>query len=69
VAVLDFDPSTGALSPPVPFRPPGPRRKIGSYTIADPEDVHSVDMMKISVFGTVLKTMKMFEAEDTLGRP
>jgi hypothetical protein len=44
VAVLDFDPSTGALSPPVPFLPPSPRRKISSYSIADPEDVHSVDI-------------------------
>jgi hypothetical protein len=69
VAVLDFDPETGALLPGVPFRPPPPGRVLGRYEIADESDVYAPDFMRVSVFATVLKTMYMFEEEDTLGRP
>ncbi len=68
VAVIDFEPGTGALSPPVPFLPVTRRRKIGRYKILDRADVHAIDMMKVSVFGAVLKTMKMYEEADNLGR-
>jgi hypothetical protein len=68
VAVVDFEPGTGELSPPVRFQPPTNRRKIGRYAVADPDNVHALDMLKVSVFGTVLKTMAMFEEPDNLGR-
>lgn len=68
IAVLDFDPETGALLPGVPFRPPPPRRKLGRYEIADENDLYASDFMRVSVFATVLKTMYMFEEADTLGR-
>jgi hypothetical protein len=68
VAILDFEPGTGQLTPPVRFRPPAKGKLIGTYAIPDPEDLYSVEMIKVSAFGTVLKTMKMFESKDTLGR-
>lgn len=68
VAVLDFDPKDGTLSAPVPFRPPNAVKKIGGYAVKDLDNVHALDVMKVSVFATVLKTMRLFEREDTLGR-
>jgi len=68
VAVVDFEPGSGSLSQPVPFQPPTRGRKVGGYRIKDPDDVHATDMIKVSVFGTVLKTMTMFEEPDNLGR-
>lgn len=68
VAVIDFDPVSGTLTPPVPFCPPEKGRTLGCYRVADPNDVRALDMIKVSVFGTVLKTMKMYEEPDNLGR-
>jgi len=74
VAVLDFDPDTGKLMRPVSFQRPSRRRK-GRYKIANEDnvykptfDVYAPDFIAVSVFGTVLSTMYMFEEEDTLGR-
>ena len=49
--------------------PPSGGRKLGRYPIADEKDIYSAGFMAVSVFGTVLHTMHMFEEEDTLGRP
>ena len=68
VAVLDLDADTGDLHPGAPFRPPGDGPKIGGYDLADEENFEARDFNQVSVFGTVLKTMKMFEEPDTLGR-
>src|SRR5262245_41688855 len=69
VAALDFDPKDGTLSAAVPYRPPHTSgKKIGGYVVANLEDVHALDTMKVSVFATVLKTIRLFEQEDTLGR-
>jgi hypothetical protein len=68
VAVLDLDAETGALHPGARFRPPGVGPKIGGYDLADDKDLEARDFNQVSVFGTVLKTMKMFEEADTLGR-
>ena len=69
VAVLDLDAETGDLLPGASFRPPPPGRVLGGYAIADEDDVYAPDFIQVSVFATVLKTMYMFEEEDTLGRP
>ena len=69
VTVRDIDPATGQVRPGVPFVPPSGGRKLGRYPIADEEEIYSADFMAVSVFGTVLRTMHMFEEEDTLGRP
>jgi hypothetical protein len=72
VAVLDFDPKSGALSSGVRWRP-GPDGKAGSYDIARPllPGDSSVDpsAAAVSVFGAVHKTIQMFEEKDALGRP
>ena len=68
VAVLDFDSETGDLLPGVHFLPPPPGRKLGKYDIKDDTDVRSQDFIQVNVFATALKTMYMFEKEDTLGR-
>src|SRR6266511_562267 len=68
VAVLDFDPESGQLHPGARFAPPRPGRQRGTYEVADPDDIHASGFIQVSVFGTVLRTMYMFEDEDTLGR-
>lgn len=68
VAVLDLDADTGALHPGSRFGPPKPGRKRGTYEIANAEDVRARDFIQVSVFATVLRTLYMFEEEDTLGR-
>ena len=68
VAILNFDPETGALTPGVPFRQPENGEAAG-YVIKNQNDLNSVDFNQVSVFATVLNTMYMFEEPDTLGRP
>ena len=69
VAVRDITPTTGEPPPQVPFLPPSGGRKLGRYQIADEKDIYAADFMAVSAFGTVLRTIHMFEEEDTLGRP
>jgi hypothetical protein len=69
VAVLDLDHVTGELHAGARFRPPGKGRKRGQYVVKDKDDVYGRDFNQVSVFATVLRTMSMFEQEDTLGRP
>ena len=68
VAVQDLDPATGKKRPKVPFMPPSGDRKLGRYQVANEKEIYSADFMAVSVFGTVLRTIHMFEEEDTLGR-
>jgi hypothetical protein len=68
VAVLDFDPTTGALVPGATFLPPNGAGR-GSYRLPNPTDVSRADVVQVSVFGTVFKVLAMFEQRDTLGRP
>jgi hypothetical protein len=68
VAILNFDPETGALLPGVPFRRDVNGKGAG-YVIENPADLNSPDFNQVSVFATILKTIQMFEEADTLGRP
>jgi hypothetical protein len=72
VAILDFDAKTGQIEPPVPFAPPAAPDKPGTYTAARAasESGEPVGRQEgnVSVFGTVLKTLAMFEEPDALGR-
>ncbi len=63
LAVLDFDPKTGALAQGTRFK-----QADGAYDV-DEEAVESPDFLRTNAFATVLKTMYMFEEDDTLGRP
>lgn len=68
VAVLDFDERSGALRPGVKYVPPRAGRKKGEYVIADRGDTTARDLLAVSVFATVWKTMQLFEGKDALGR-
>jgi hypothetical protein len=69
VAVLDFDPATGALIPGARYVPPARDKKLGGYQLAGAGGIYANDFNQVSVFATVLETMAMFEEADALGRP
>jgi hypothetical protein len=73
VAVLDFEPDSGALAPPARFAPPKGRARRGSYDVPHPVSMDDPDVdpvaTAVSVFGAVHKTIEMFEEPDALGRP
>ena len=71
VAILDFDEESGKLLPGVPFVPKG--RVLAHYEISRlPDskkyDINARDFHMVSVLGSILKTMYIFEREDVLGR-
>ena len=68
VAVLDFDPKTGALEPGVSYVLPKKGNVLGHYALPDPLDLNSPAFGQVSVFATVSKTIQMFEHKDVLGR-
>jgi hypothetical protein len=68
LAVLDFDES-GALRPGARFVPPGAGRKLGKYEVPEKDGLYECAFQQVSTFGTVLKTMYLFEERDALGRP
>ena len=63
LAVLDFDAQTGALAQGTRFD-----AAASTYQVS-PDAVESPDFLRTNAFATVLKTMYMFEEDDTLGRP
>jgi len=67
VAVLDFD-ENGDLVRGARFRKPRTDREVGRFRIRNPDDRLSRELNQVSVFATVLRTLRMFEEEDTLGR-
>ena len=73
VAVLDFEPDSGALAPPARFAAPKARARRGSYDVPHPVSMGDPDVdpvaTAVSVFGAVHKTIGMFEEPDALGRP
>ena len=69
LAVFDLNPLTGMTWPAVPFTAPSGDRKLWRYPISNEKDIYSSDFMAVSAFGTVLRTLHMFEEADTLGRP
>src|SRR2546427_2158052 len=66
VAVLDFDPKTGALLPGSRFLPPAKTAQPGRYDLS--LDFADSRFNQVSVLGAVLQTIHMFEEKDTLGR-
>jgi hypothetical protein len=67
VAVIDLDPTTEALEPGAVFEPPTGRRTFGRYRV-DKRNVTSPNFIQVSVFGTVLRTVYLYEERDALGR-
>ena len=67
IAIVDFDPSTGAPSPPpATFTPSTSNPRRGRYVGDD--DATSAASLAINAFGTVFQTVRMFEGPDALGR-
>jgi hypothetical protein len=73
VAVLDFEPNSGALAAPARFAAPKTAAERGSYDVPHPVSMDHPDVdpvaTAVSVFGAVHKTVGMFEEMDALGRP
>jgi len=70
VAVLDFDEISGDLMPGTRFVAPTGGRVIARYDVPEaPSDLKSRDVTRVSVFGSVFKTIQMYEEPDALGRP
>lgn len=68
VAVVDFDPATGALAPGARFVPPDSADSEGGYALPNGIEFDDPAFMQVSTFGGVYKTIGMFEEHDTLGR-
>ena len=68
VAVVDFDEDSGALLAGTPFRAPAKTTGFGHYHLGEENNLHARDFIRVSVFGTVYKTLDMFEEPDALGR-
>ncbi len=64
VAIIDRDPATGQLAPLVPWLP-DPVGTGGQYQL--PAALDDPGRLALSVFGTVLETLELFEREDVLG--
>jgi hypothetical protein len=67
VAVLDFDPKTGQVTPPIRFVPPRGREP-GRYELPPDAGPGHPAFIKTVAFGGVMKTIDMFEEKDNLGR-
>ncbi|MFP5286433.1 MAG: hypothetical protein ACLGI9_11900, partial [Thermoanaerobaculia bacterium] len=67
VAVLDFDPATGAVLPGARFLDPG-KRKLGCYDCPGEEGIYGRSFQQVNAFATVLRTMYLYEEPDALGR-
>ncbi|HEX7182584.1 MAG TPA: hypothetical protein VF756_12130 [Thermoanaerobaculia bacterium] len=68
VAVLDFDPQSGALQPGARYVPPKKPNGEGGYDFQGPNGIYQSSFIQVSTFATVLETMYMFEEPDALGR-
>lgn len=68
IAVVDFDPATGApLPPPATFVPSRPSRPMRGRFVYDGDPI-SPATIAVNAFGTVFQTVRMFEGPDALGR-
>ncbi|MCP3137068.1 gluzincin family metallopeptidase [Pyxidicoccus xibeiensis] len=68
VAVLDLDARTGRLRRGAHYQPPEREGEPGTFRIKDLERLQAADVIQVSVFGAVLRTLEMFEEDDALGR-
>lgn len=73
IAVIDFDEATGELQPGVRFLPPPGKNVLAYYDVPRKplkklEEVLDPAFQRVCTFSAVLRTIKMFEHHDTLGR-
>ncbi len=71
VAILDFD-ENGSLRPGARFKRPTRPGQLGTYVVGPPpapgEPLNDPSFLQVSVFGTIYKTLTLFEESDALGR-
>jgi len=67
IAILDFDPKSGLLIKGARFQYPSKGKKRGTYEF-DEDDIYSDAFIQSSVLAAVLKTLRLFEDEEVLGR-
>ena len=67
LAVIDFDTQRGELTEGARLKLPPPGRVRGRYEV-DEDDPFSRHFNQVSVFATVLRTMRLYEERDALGR-
>jgi len=76
VAILDFD-ENGQIQDGVKFLPEGIGKTVACYDVSLPHQneeeeflkaIESDEFIKVSTFGTVMKTIQFFESHDALGR-
>lgn len=68
IAVVDFDPATGAPLPPPAVFVPSKTRGTASGKFVYDGDPTSPATLAVNAFGTVFQTIRMFENADALGR-
>ncbi len=68
LAVLDFDPMTGALLPPLTLVPPKRGNTLFTYEGGDDDDLTSRSFLALNAFGVVTRTMRLYESPEVLGR-
>jgi hypothetical protein len=68
VAVVDFHPKSGKVVRGARFEVPSNGKKIGQYSVKDPNKFEAADFCQCTTFGVVAATMEMFEESDVLGR-
>ena len=69
LAVIDFDPATGALLEPVKLVPPAKGNSLYRYEVPTEGDVlTSREFLALNAFAVVIRTMRLYEDEKVLGR-
>jgi len=68
VAVLAFDPDTGAVVPGVPFTPGKVVGKYPAFTERPKSAAAFSKFVRVNAYGLVLRTMNLYENPDVLGR-
>ncbi len=68
VAILDFDPETGALLPGAKLLPADGAIRRYDIDLDDPTAIDTPEFRAVMVFGTINKTIQMFEDPHILGR-
>ena len=68
LAVLDFDPTSGALASAARWIGPAPGKTQGRYDVAQKTPITDPSFIQMNVFATVLRTIYLYEEPDALGR-
>ncbi len=68
VAIVDFDPATGALAPGAKLKPSTGKIREYDIDVGNPAALDAPEVRAVLVFGTINKTIQIFEDPHVLGR-